>query len=96
MAKGSLNLQDLFLNQLRKEKVNVTIFLISGFQLKGVIKGFDNFTLIVETDNNKQQLIYKHAISSIMPSKPINYMAQAQNNQQASQQSNNNQGQETK
>lgn len=63
MAKGSLNLQDLFLNQLRKEKVNVTIFLLSGFQLKGVIKGFDNFTLIVETDNNKQQLIYKHAIS---------------------------------
>jgi len=47
--------------------------------------------LIVETDNNKQQLIYKHAISSIMPSKPINYMAQAQNNQQASQQ-NSNQG----
>lgn len=96
MAKGNLNLQDLFLNQLRKEKVNVTIFLISGFQLKGTIKGFDNFTIIVETDNNKQQLIYKHAISSIMPSRQINYMAQTQNSQQSSQQSNNNQTQETK
>jgi len=99
VAKGNLNLQDLFLNQLRKEKVNVTIFLLSGFQLKGVIKGFDNFTLVVETENNKQQLIYKHAISSILPSKPINYMAQAQNSQAqntASQQSNNNQNQESK
>lgn len=81
MAKGNLNLQDLFLNQLRKEKVNVTIFLLSGFQLKGVIKGFDNFTLVVETENNKQQLIYKHAISSILPAKAINYMTQTQNAQ---------------
>ncbi|WAM34806.1 RNA chaperone Hfq [Caldicellulosiruptor morganii] len=81
MAKGNLNLQDLFLNQLRKEKVNVTIFLLSGVQIKGTIKGFDNFTLVVETDNNKQMLIYKHAISTILPSKPVNYMTQMQNSQ---------------
>ncbi|WAM32635.1 RNA chaperone Hfq [Caldicellulosiruptor naganoensis] len=98
MAKGNLNLQDLFLNQLRKEKVNVTIFLLSGVQIKGIIKGFDNFTLVVETDNNKQLLIYKHAISSVLPSKPINYMAQVQNSQtqNAATQQTNNQNQESK
>jgi len=71
VAKGNVNLQDLFLNQLRKEKVPVTIFLLSGFQIKGIIRGFDNFTLMIETETNKQQLVYKHAISTVLPSKNV-------------------------
>lgn len=70
MNKNQLNLQDAFLNQVRKEKIMVTIYMVNGFQIKGVVKGFDNFTVIVEMDN-RQQLIYKHAISTISPIKPI-------------------------
>jgi len=68
--KNQLNLQDAFLNQVRKEKTPVTIFLVNGFQIKGVVKGFDNFTVIVEMEQ-KQQLVYKHAISTVAPLKPI-------------------------
>lgn len=70
MNKNQLNLQDAFLNQCRKEKTPVTIFLVNGFQIKGVVKGFDNFTVIVEMEQ-KQQLVYKHAISTVAPLKPI-------------------------
>lgn len=70
MNKSQLNLQDAFLNQVRKEKTPVTIFLVNGFQIKGVVKGFDNFTVIVEMEQ-KQQLVYKHAISTVAPLKPI-------------------------
>ncbi|MGI6435840.1 MAG: RNA chaperone Hfq [Syntrophomonadaceae bacterium] len=70
MSKGQLNLQDTFLNLLRKDKTPVTIYLMNGFQIKGVVKGFDNFTVIVEMDQ-KQQLIYKHAISTVAPIRPI-------------------------
>jgi host factor-I protein len=66
----SVNIQDQFLNQLRKERMQVTIFLVSGFQLKGVIKSFDNFTVLLEVDG-KQQLIFKHAISTFAPAKPV-------------------------
>ncbi|QNO16516.1 RNA chaperone Hfq [Alkalicella caledoniensis] len=66
-----INLQDLFLNQIRKDNSLITIYLISGVQIKGFVKGFDNFTVVVETDN-KQQLIYKHAISTIIPAKSVN------------------------
>lgn len=69
--KNQLNLQDAFLNQVRKEKTLVTIFLVNGFQIKGMVKGFDNFTVIVELDG-RQQLVYKHAISTVSPIKPIN------------------------
>ncbi len=69
MAK-SINLQDVFLNQVRKEKIMVTIFLTNGFQLKGFVKGFDNFIVILDSEG-KQQMIYKHAISTIVPSKAI-------------------------
>lgn len=72
MTKAQINLQDTFLNQIRKENVPVTIFLINGFQLKGNVKGFDNFTVVLEVEG-KQQLIYKHAISTISPLKPINF-----------------------
>ncbi len=69
--KQSINIQDTFLNQLRKEGIFVTIFLLNGFQLKGQVKGFDNFTVLLETDG-KQQLIFKHAISTFSPSKSVN------------------------
>ncbi len=66
----AVNIQDHYLNQLRKERIVVTVFLTNGFQLRGVIKAFDNFTVLLETDG-KQQLIYKHAISTFAPSKNI-------------------------
>jgi len=68
MKQGKM--QDTFLNTLRKEKVIVTIFLINGFQLKGLIKSYDNYTVLLETEG-KQQLIYKHAISTYVPSKSV-------------------------
>ena len=64
------NLQDLFLNQARKEKLAVTMFLMNGFQLRGVIRGFDGFTVILDSDG-KQQMIYQHAISTMVPIKPV-------------------------
>ena len=68
--KNQLNLQDAFLNQIRKDKILVTIYMVNGFQIKGIVKGFDNFTVIVEMDG-RQQLVYKHAISTVSPIKPI-------------------------
>jgi len=67
----NVNLQDVFLNQLRKDGTPVTIFLLNGFQIKGYVRGFDNFTVVMDSDN-KQQLIYKHAISTIIPLRPVN------------------------
>ena len=67
----NLNLQDVFLNQIRKDGTPVTIFLLNGFQIKGFVRGFDNFTVVMDSDN-KQQLIYKHAISTIIPLRPVN------------------------
>ncbi len=66
------NLQDMFLNQLRKDKSVVTMFLMNGFQLHGVVKGFDGFTVVLDSDG-KQQLIYKHAISTVVPPKPLSF-----------------------
>ena len=64
------NLQDLFLNQARRDRQIVTLFLMNGFQMRGVIRGFDSFTVVLETDG-KQQLIYKHAISTMVPTHPV-------------------------
>lgn len=64
-----LNLQDSFINQMRKENTAVSIHLLNGFQMKGYVKGFDNFTVILEVAG-KQNLIYKHAISTIAAAKP--------------------------
>lgn len=72
MTKIQINLQDSFLNQVRKEGIPVTIYLVNGFQLKGMIQGFDNFTIILDS-NGKQQLIYKHAVSTITPSKVVSF-----------------------
>lgn len=66
----SINLQETFLNYLRKNNVQVTVFLLNGFQLKGYIKSYDNFTVLFEVDG-KQHFIYKHAISTFVPSKPV-------------------------
>lgn len=70
MAAKTINLQDCFLNQVRKENVAVSIHLVNGFQLKGNVKGFDNFTIILDS-MGKQQLVYKHAVSTITPARPI-------------------------
>ena len=68
--KPQTNLQDIFLNNARKNKLQLTIHLLNGFQLKGIVKGFDNFTVILDCDN-KQMLIYKHSMSTITPIQPI-------------------------
>lgn len=64
------NLQDLFLNQARRERMLVTLFLMNGFQLRGIIRGFDAFVVIVDSDG-KQQMIYKHAISTVVPARSL-------------------------
>jgi host factor-I protein len=65
-----INMQDAILSQLRREHTPVTLFLMNGFQLRGVITGFDNFVVVLVTDG-KQQMIYKHAISTVALSRPV-------------------------
>ena len=79
--KNNINLQDVFLNQVRKEHISVTLYLTNGFQLKGTVKGFDNFTVVLETDG-KQQLVYKHAISTISPMRTVNFIFNDNNKDQ--------------
>ena len=66
----TINLQDAILNEVRRERVPVTLFLMNGFQLRGIITGFDSFVVVLVTDG-KQQMIYKHAISTLAPMKPL-------------------------
>ncbi len=66
----NINLQDVFLNSARKEKVPVTIYLTNGFQFRGTVKGFDSFTVVLDSEG-RQNLVYKHAISTVTPSRPI-------------------------
>lgn len=70
--KNFINLQDQLLNQARKEKIAVTVFLVNGVQLKGIIKGFDNYVILLDVDT-KQNIIYKHAVSTIIPLKPLTF-----------------------
>ena len=70
MASEKQSLQDVFLNHIRKNKIPVTIFLINGVKLQGVITWFDNFCVLLRRDG-QSQLVYKHAISTVMPSQPI-------------------------
>lgn len=70
MAGDKQNLQDAFLNHVRKTKVPVTVFLINGVKLQGVITWFDNFCVLLRRDG-QSQLVYKHAISTVMPTQPI-------------------------
>jgi len=67
-----LNLQDAYLSQVKKENNGVVIYLVNGFQLKGSIKGFDNFTIFIENSEGKIQMIYKHAVTTINSLKPVN------------------------
>ncbi len=69
MSNKNHSLQDTYLNHLRKEKIPVLIYLTNGARLKGIIKGFDNFVVLIKKEN--QQLIYKHAISTIVPEKDV-------------------------
>ena len=64
------NLQDIFLTQARRDRRSVTMFLMNGFQMRGYVTGFDAFTVVLTSDG-KQQLIYKHAISTIAPARPM-------------------------
>ncbi len=70
------NLQDVFLTKARKQSIPVTVFLMNGFQLRGSVTGFDSFTVVLDSEG-KQQLIYKHAISTIVPLRPISLMEEA-------------------
>lgn len=69
----NINLQDVFLNQARVERIAVTIFLTNGFQFKGMVRGFDNYTIVLDNEG-KQNLVYKHAVSTIIPARPISIL----------------------
>ena len=64
------NLQDTFLNYIRREKIPVTLFLLNGFQLRGVVRSFDSFVVLIDAAG-RQQMIYKHAISTVAPARPV-------------------------
>jgi host factor-I protein len=70
---NAINIQDTFLNHLRKENIPVTIYLVNGFQLRGLVRAFDNFTIVIDSEG-KQQLVYKHAISTFLPQRPVSLM----------------------
>ncbi len=70
MSEKSHNLQDVFLNHVRKNKTSVTVFLVNGVKLQGIITWFDNFCVLLRRDG-LSQLVYKHAISTVMPAGPI-------------------------
>ena len=76
----NLNLQDVFLNQARKEKTLVTMILVNGYQFKGVVKGFDNYVVILDCEG-KQNAMYKHAISTIVPGRPVSILDAAERDQ---------------
>ena len=67
----ALNLQDAFLSQLKKEGVGVVIFLAKGVQLKGKVKGYDQFTIILEDLEGRVQMVYKHSVTTVSPSRPV-------------------------
>jgi host factor-I protein len=71
----SINIQDTFLNQVRKESIPVTVYLTNGFQIRGIIRAFDNFTIVIDSEG-KQQMVYKHAISTFTPAKSVSLMAE--------------------
>ena len=68
--KKNTNLQDLFLTRARRQGVPLTVFLVNGFQMRGTVRGFDPFVVLLDSDG-KQQLLYKHAISTIAPAQSI-------------------------
>lgn len=81
MAEKSQNVQDVFLNYVRRQKMAVTIFLVNGVKLQGIITWFDNFSILLRRDAHSQ-LVYKHAISTIMPSQPVHLYDPSQEDQE--------------
>jgi host factor-I protein len=72
MNRPQINLQDTFLNQVRKENISVIIYLIgSSVQLRGLVRGFDPFTILLDSPGKPTQLVYKHAVSSVVPTRPL-------------------------
>jgi host factor-I protein len=82
MDKPAQNIQDSFLNNARKEKGLVTIYLLSGVKLSGRIKSFDKYSLVLET-NNQEQLIFKHAISTVVTTRAVQHVASHSSNHQS-------------
>ncbi|MDR3237519.1 MAG: RNA chaperone Hfq [Spirochaetia bacterium] len=80
MGKQIGNLQDVFLNNARREKCDITVYLVNGVPLKGRVLSFDNFTLMLEVDK-KQNMVYKHAISTIVPFKPVPFRDESEEEQ---------------
>ncbi|MPM85092.1 RNA-binding protein Hfq [bioreactor metagenome] len=76
----NMNLQDLFLNTVRKERTPLTVYLLSGYQLRGTVRGFDSFVVMLDCDG-KQNMVYKHAISTIIPAKNVTFVADAQDDE---------------
>ncbi|HEX7056399.1 MAG TPA: RNA chaperone Hfq [Bacilli bacterium] len=72
-----INIQDTFLNQLRKENIPVTVYLTNGFQIRGFIRAFDNFTIVIDSDG-KQQMVYKHAISTFTPQRNVSLVQESE------------------
>ncbi|MEO3944539.1 RNA chaperone Hfq [Gorillibacterium sp. CAU 1737] len=70
----SINIQDNFLNSLRKENIPVTVYLTNGFQIRGLVKAFDNFTIIIDSEG-RQQMVYKHAISTFTPLRSVSFLS---------------------
>lgn len=64
------NLQDLFLNAVRKDRIDVTVFLTNGYQIRGIVKSFDSYTIMLESEG-REQLVFKHAVSTVVPKKPV-------------------------
>ena len=71
--RQTINIQDTFLNQIRKESVPVTIYLMNGFQIRGLVRGFDNYTIVIDSEG-KQQMVFKHAISTFTPARAVSLM----------------------
>ena len=80
--KKIANLQDLFLLSARRSRMSVTVFLVNGFQMRGIVTGFDSFVVMLESDG-KQQMLYKHAISTIVPLRPISLHEEAEQEEAA-------------
>ena len=80
-SEKNQNLQDVFLNQLRKQKTPVTVFLVNGVKLQGIITWFDNFCVLLRRDGHSQ-LVYKHAISTVMPATPVSLYDEDDDNEE--------------
>ena len=71
-----MNIQDVFLNKARIKKILLVVYLVNGFQFKGTVKAFDNFTVVMENEHGQQSLVYKNAISTVIPAADTEILAQ--------------------